>query len=257
MLISEEVCRRMRPEHSPEQDLLFAPKLGIVFMFISKNASSTLKAALQGTLSRRSGLLTSNPHTTKKDKLLGVRDIGHTEMSRLLEDKTVKKALLGRHPTFRFLSAFNSRVRTWNSETYNNETCDRAAWVKLRQEIVGALNGEQGSSAIDAVTVHLTTIDLLNYLGKMPSGMLDRHLVPQSYYAGTDVVDYDIRGRVEELPEFLNRIGLSHKLKTQVAGVRLNATNREDLSASRATERLVFSRYRRDFEYFGYSPPKE
>lgn len=246
--------KRMNHDNSPNQDLLFSRELGIVFLFISKNASSSLKALLQGHHigDSRSRTFSRNPHAVTNKFLQGVHALGHPAMSKLLEDSTVPKAVVGRHPIPRLLSAFNSRLVTWNSESYNSKLWDRQAWVKLRQEIVGSLNGQHSSTPVAAANFSLTLDHVVEYLATTPSGNLDRHLTPQTYYAATDLIDYSIVGRVEQLPSFVKKLQREFGLKVRGEIPHLNSVSRDLNDISESNKAAIQIRYKRDFDYFDY-----
>lgn len=255
MLLTEKLLERSALTPFVVRDISYIPKLGIVSCFISKNASSFLKTYLY-CLSRDSEFSApqKNPHMPQNTGFKGVEQIGHHRMSAILNDPSVPKIILGRHPVTRLVSAFTSRIMTWQREHYDSDR--REQWIVLKQQILGSVRGEHASHQVEALSREVTWSDLVNYVCSTPSVDLNRHLVPQTYFAAVDAIDYNLVGTVENLDCFLSDV-------CELVGKPLLDPTAEKVNESRAengpipsvtdTEKTQIQyRFRRDFDFFGY-----
>lgn len=185
----------------------------------------------------------------------GVEELGHSRMSDMLEDGSIPKVILGRHPISRLESAFRSRVKTWQRETWDSH--DRADWIRLRQQIAGRAFGRHAAEPLEGIATGLDWNDLVEYLSHTLSGDLDRHLVPQTYFAATSMIDYDVIGTLEQIDEFLDKISeLTGKKRLEVTSPRINASQGQagqQIFSTEAQVQAIQKRYRADFSFFGYT----
>jgi hypothetical protein len=260
MLLTEHLIERSALTPFAVRDIAFIPPLGIVSCFVSKNASSFLKTYLSCLAQNRPfSPPKKNPHMPGNTGFQGVEQLGHKKMSLILEDPSVPKIILGRHPVSRLRSAFISRVATWKEESY--DSANRSEWVLLRQQIYGFVSGRHAAGPIEAQSREITWDDLVNYVSATPSAELDRHLIPQAYFAGVDAIDYQLVGTVEKLESFLAAVSqLVGKPPLDFTGQRINSSSNLSDGLTDVTEhhqRLISRRYRSDFVYFGFGEPSQ
>jgi len=239
-------------------DISYIPRLELVFAFISKNASSTLKTYLANIDPRNPTIRGNrNPHFRVNTGFLGVDDIGTDVMERLILDQETPKVVVGRHPTDRLVSAYLSRVNTWLLAPYSPES-ETNTWLGLRQEILGFTKGAHAVSAHTALTSEITFPMFVDYLVGTPDALLDRHFAPQTFMCGSDTISYDLIGRVEELDLFIDELG--NLLKLQLPpfnGVKINSSgsipspSKHELLNDEVV-RKIEERYKTDFNFFGY-----
>jgi len=237
-------------------DICYVPGFGIIFAFVSKNASSLLKSLLatEGNLAG-SGRRLKNPHFRANTGFLGVDDVGVDQMDAWITDPTVPKVVVGRDPVARLVSAWRSRVDTWALAPYQTER-ELQDWLELRQRILGHSQGAHASSTEEALTSDITFQMLVDYVEQMPSWLLDRHLVPQAYACGADVINYDLVGQVENLDAFLT--GLERLTGKELPPADLAFANvspeksRRTIEVTEAQRRSVRKRFQDDYVLFGY-----
>jgi hypothetical protein len=185
--------------------------------------------------------------------LLGPNEIGDERFSELLESSAVRKVVVGRDPINRLVSAYHSRVATWKRELYDPPW--NLDWIRIRQRILAHRFGAPALPWEMALTEKVEWEELVQYVLTTPSGALDRHLVPQAWFACADFVTYDLVGTVEDLPNFLrNFCQLVDREPLDVDGVRLNRSpsNPENpVVVSDLQERLLKQRYRADYQFLG------
>jgi len=254
--ITEILLERHEGFAFPLRDISFIPGLGIICCFVSKNASSFLKTYLSCLASGKPySKPQRNPHMPANTGFQGVEELGHSRMSDMLEDGSIPKVILGRHPISRLESAFRSRVKTWQRETWDSH--DRADWIRLRQQIAGRAFGRHGAEPLEGMATGLDWNDLVEYVSHTLSGDLDRHLVPQTYFAATSMIDYDVIGTLEQIDEFLDDISeLTGKKRLEVTSPRINASQGQagqQIVSTEAQVQAIQKRYRADFSFFGYT----
>ena len=239
------------------RDISFVPELGIIVSFISKNASSYLKTYIS-CLARNKPFShpKTNPHTPANTGFQSAEQLGHNEMSRLLTDPSIPKVVVGRHPVSRLLSAFSSRVSTWHREVY--DSYNRAEWFTLRQTILGTATASHAVPAMAAISQEISWSDLVDHVLTTPAGQLDRHLVPQTFFAGTDLISYDLVGSVEHLDTFIQDLcELTGKKPLDDNGRKINASPNSAKAmkppqVSDDQRQALQRRYEADYEFFGY-----
>ena len=239
------------------RDISYIPELKIVMSFVSKNASSFLKTYLS-CLARNKPFTVpnKNPHMPANTGFLSVEQLGHKKMSDLLTDSSVPKVLVGREPISRLLSAFASRVVTWQRERYDSH--NRSEWITLRQMVLGTSARAHAVNPMTAIKEEITWSQLVDYVMETPAGELDRHLMPQTFFAGTDLISYDLLGTVENLSGFLlNLCELVGKEPLTGDDKHINSSQlRPDLPMSTLVtdeqKKALHRRYRADYDYFGF-----
>ena len=255
--ITEELLRRSSRQNSLIHDLVYVPNLEVVFCFISKNASSFLKhlifLAARGIRYRQPR---ENPHLLHRSFFRGIDSLGHAGMSRLIESPSIPNVILGRDPWLRLQSAYFSRVVTWQEENYD-VVDDRRDWLALRQEILGYQEGCHGTEPLSAAAARISFEALVDYVSATPAGMLDRHLVPQTYFSATDLIEYSVVGNLEDLPAFIRHLSRTTGFQLDLPprnDVRLNASAPEKIGPpkSMALFSKIVERYCSDYEFFGY-----
>jgi hypothetical protein len=255
--ITEELLSRSSRQNSLIHDLVFVPNLEIVFCFISKNASSFLKhfifLAAKGILYKQPR---ENPHLLHQSFFRGIDSLGHAGMSRLIESPSIPKVILGRDPWFRLQSAYFSRVVRWQEESYD-PVDDRRDWFALRQEILGYRDGCHGTEPLSAAAAGVGFEALVDYVSATPSGMLDRHLIPQTYFSATDLIQYSVVGNLEDLPTFIALLSSTTGFQLNLpprSESSLNASSSEKMGPpkTKALFSRIVERYSSDYEFFGY-----
>ncbi len=255
--ISDRLMARYPFSTQQARDLVFVPRLGVVVCFISKNASSFLKAYIAA-LSRGSSFQrpTRNPHVLLNTGFMGIEALGPRRFSEILSDDAVPKVVVGREPIERLMSAFVTRVQRWHREQYDSQV--RHEWVELRQAVLGTIRGQHASRPVDALASDVGWEALVQYVTSTPSGLMDRHLVPQTDYAATADLHYHLVGGVESLDEFLGRFcQLVDRPFLDAQGIRVNVAAASPLSTSDVTSQqraALHRRYAADYEFFGYRP---
>lgn len=242
-------------------DICFIPKLGIVFAFISKNASSLLKTYLAAAArGAPTNYPSKNPHVHSNTGFLGVHQIGEAEMNRVLTDPGIPNVVVGRNPMDRLVSGWRSRIQTWHLERYQNTT-EFAGWTEARQRILGHALGSHAAPVHLALSEEIPLEMLVDYVQATPSSLLDRHFAPQTFLCGADSIDFDLIGQVEDLDSFIAH--LNDMIETDLPPIgdrRLNAT--PEAIATPADLGLVLldrieERFAADYSYFGYSRMSE
>lgn len=256
MLITEELVGRCRFHSSILNDLIYLPRMDTCVLFISKNASTWLKTYFAGIESgRRLKMQNRDPHSPGISAFQTITSLGHQRMSEIMSSDNSLKIVVGRNPVHRAVSAFNSRVHTWQPDGKIRARSARFEWTLLRQQIVGNPNGQHASPIFDALGQTIQFDQFLDYIEIAPNGELDRHLVPQWYFAGMDLIEFDLIGKVEELPDFLDRVeSLTGSKGFRKAPAR-NATSAYAVSAgalSREQISRLRNRYSEDFDYLDY-----
>ncbi|NDC89705.1 MAG: hypothetical protein EB075_13075, partial [Bacteroidetes bacterium] len=150
MLLTEHLVERTALAPFSARDISYIPRLNIVFAFISKNASSFLKAYLANLhRGRKFSQPTRNPHMPGNNGFQGVEQLGHRRMSEILNDPSVPKVVVGRHPVNRLVSAYLTRVVTWQRESY--DSWNRSEWFVLRQLVAGLNHFSHAAPTINAL----------------------------------------------------------------------------------------------------------
>ena len=252
--VVRRIWERTFLSESEPWDFVWIPELELVFCFISKNASSFLKSYLSNLSKNQAWSYPArNPHMLKNSGFVAPSEIGNERFADLLQSPSVLKAVVGRDPIERLVSAYHSRVETWNRESYDPPW--NSNWLRIRQRVLGQKLAAHASPWESALTEEIKWPDLVEYVLATPSGALDRHLVPQSWFACADFISYDLIGMVEDMPNFLSRLCvLVGRNPLEVEGVRLNesAENRENQTVvSVAQKTLLKKRYRADYEFLG------
>lgn len=238
------------------RDLVLVPALGLVVCFISKNASTFLKTYIaslaRGTPLRRPD---RNPHLLLHTGFKGIEELGPRRFSEILSDTSIPKVTVGREPVRRLVSAYRTRVRTWQRERYDSG--ERAEWVELRQAVLGTAHGRHAARPIEALSTEIGWRTLVDHVAGTPSGLLDRHLVPQTDYAAVDELSYDLVGNVEAIDEFLRSLcRLVDRPFLDPRGLRLNAAaagTDAGPDITPAQRSALRRRYEADYRYFGYA----
>ena len=180
--------------------------------------------------------------------------LGFERMSAILTDSSVPKIVVGREPISRLRSAYKSRVKVHTQDPLFAH--HHADWIALRQQILGWKMGAHAVSPDLAISEEITFQDLAQYVASTPSWELDRHYIPQTYFAAVDHIKYDLIGQVERLDEFLSEFcKLVGRSKLQVPeGYRLNSSvgASEGLILEEPVRSALVQRYAADYEFFGY-----
>lgn len=254
MYLTEYLQERSRTRHDFFRDILYVPEIGLVSTFVSKNASSFLKTYLS-CLARGKAFSPpmKNPHMPDNMGFKGLEHLGHKRMSELLEDPGVIKTVVGRHPIDRLISAWKTRVDSFHAETYDLGI--PFDWLLVRQAVLGSRENRWAVSTTEGLRNSIDWDSLFKHVLATPSALLDRHLIPQTYFAATDRIDYSLVGTVETLDLYLDR--LSQELNVPrllTEGIRVNGSSGlRALEVDSDTEAALFRRYRADFSFFGYS----
>jgi len=238
------------------KDISFVPHLGIVFAFISKNASSLLKTYLSTALwDSSSGLPRKNPHELKNTGFLSVDDLGLPVMNEILTDASTPRVVLGRNPVDRLLSGWRSRVHTWHLESYQSAR-ELTDWLEIRQRILGQSYGCHAAPARDALTSEIPISMLVEYVEDTPSSLLDRHFAGQAFLCGASVINYDLVGQLEDLDTFIKN--LEKLVGQRLPSISERSINRTPTSVP-AVESLdsalvqrIEKRFVDDYNFFGY-----
>jgi len=242
-------------------NICYIPGFGVLFAFISKNASSLLKSLLttEGNLSG-TGRRRRNPHIRANTGFLGIDDVGMDQMDAWITDPNVPKVVVGRDPVARLVSSYRSRVNTWALAPYQNER-ELQHWLELRQRVLGHSQGAHASSPEEALTSDITFQMLVDYAAQTPSWLLDRHLAPQAYASGADVINYDLVGQVENLNAFLAGLeSLTGRHLPPADSAFANASpekSRWSIKVTDAQRRSVQKRFQDDYVLFGYDGGKQ
>jgi hypothetical protein len=175
-------------------------------------------------------------------------------MSEILVDPSVPKVVVGRNPISRLKSAYFSRVATWQKESY--DSWNRSEWFVLRQLVDGPRHDSHASPTLNALTSDISWHDLLDYVCTTPSLDLDRHLVPQTHFAATDLIDYQLVGTVENMDGFLSELSALTGIPplegthTKINVSRMSSDRKVELAEKDIVR--ISGRYLADFRYFGY-----
>lgn len=255
MHIIDQVSEDLFEGHIYAGDICFIPHLRIVFSFISKNASTSLKTMLSQRLGPKGGYdLALNPHMAANSGFQNLNNIGAAAMDRFLLDPKVPKVTVVREPFDRLRSAYFSRVRRWAKNDFEG-TGFHARRMALVSPMAGSVGGMHSVSIFHAGRFRPTFDELVDYVCKTPTGMLDRHLAPQAKLIAADRVRYDMIGKFEDLPKFWRdfntMVGVDlgrEKL------IQRNSTEYSRLLENEAELRVrVEERYALDYETFSYA----
>lgn len=236
------------------RDLVFIPELDVIFCFISKNASSFLKSYVRELVNPDAPLDNhQNPHVLENSGFISLLNIDEQRAKALIQDPSIPKVVVGRHPISRFMSAYQSRVLTHQRERYDSHS--RESWLKLRQKILGVRYSSHAVPAHLAISEEIALGEVVEYVASTSSGELDQHLSSQAYFALTRHIEYTLRGRVEELDSFLSDfcdlVGKS-RLPSPPRALNKSDWSHRGLELDSKQKSQLHSRYADDFEYFGY-----
>ena len=254
MRVIEQVSEDLYEGSVYAGDISYIPHLNIVFSFISKNASTSLKTMLSRRLGPEAGYkLSPDPHMASHTGFQNIHTLGPVAMEELLLDSSVPKVTLVREPFERLQSAYFSRVHLWQHNEFRGDNSGRQG-VKLLGPIAGSLLGMHSGSIRDAAQASLTFEELVDYVCETPTGRLDRHLAPQVRLVAADRLRYDLIGRFEELPKFWTDLkGLLGVGFEDAELIRRNATQRQvPMKSIGKLRSRVEARYSADYEIFSY-----
>jgi hypothetical protein len=239
---------------SLSRDLVYVPELSLVFCFISKNASSFLKAYI-ASLARGVNFdwAKRNPHVLKNSGFLSLCDLSETEASEILMSSDVARVVVGRDPVSRFRSAYLTRVVTFQREAYDSH--NRSSWLRLRQRILAHRYNAHAVPDELAMIEDISIDDVADYVSRTPSGLLDQHFTPQTYFSSVQLISYDLVGTVENLDSFISE--LCEIVKRKPLEIQPPPLNRlmnsgADAELSQVSSELLISRYKADYEFFDY-----
>jgi hypothetical protein len=240
---------------SLKRDLVYIKELNLVFCFISKNASSFLKAYIaQLARGSRFDWRKKNPHMPANTGFEPLLQMSEDRAEAILMSKEIPKVVVGREPLKRLKSAYLTRVITQQREPYDSH--QRTDWLKLRQAILGRAANLHEATLEFAITQDISPRHLADFVLTTPDGALDRHLVPQTYFAAVDHIEYDLIGRVECLEDFLDdlcRLVGKPKLERDLPQLNKARLNDSFWSLSQIQTDQIRKRYERDYEFFGYA----
>ena len=252
-LLTERLASRNFGPSYELRDIFFVPRLEIVFCAISKAASTFMKTYLYSLSVRKPfKKLSKNVHLPSVTGFQGAEQLGHEEMSSILLDTSIPKIILGRDPVDRLVSAYRNRVSRRKQEHFSRN--NYIEWIALVQQIGGGAVGSHAMSELAALMRGVTWNELVQYVCETPSFELDRHLVPQTFFAATEEVRYDLVGTVEEMGQFMKRLHDLIELPPLVTGgSRLNESAESEIpeiTVSSDQRRQLEKRYKADYEYF-------
>lgn len=242
-----EVFGRFLVQPALENDLLFYPRLRLVYCGISKNASSFVKHLFttweKGSSARLSYPLV-NPHVDQPS-VVRVAELSESVARHLLYSPDITRCLILRDPVQRFMSGFFSRVKALSIERYQNP--DYQYWTKLRQEILARASHLEIQNPFDSFTQSFDVSDLVEYVERTPDSLLDRHFTPQTYYSASEAISYNVVGTVDNLGFAIEEL----EKKTGEAAPRsdlplLNRSNDAAPAMSAELEERVRHRYYSD-----------
>jgi len=151
-------------------------------------------------------------------------------------------------------------VDTWGLAPYQNKR-ELQDWLELRQRILGLSQRAHASAPEQALTSDITFQMLVDYVEQTPSWLLDRHLAPQVYTSGADVIEYDLVGQVEHLDAFLADLeGLTgrHLPPADLAFTNVSPERiRRTIETTDDQRRSVQKRFQDDYVLFGYDGGKQ
>ncbi|EIC91882.1 hypothetical protein IMCC13023_03610 [Candidatus Aquiluna sp. IMCC13023] len=251
----ENILNRIAMDPTPTSDYAYFKNLGVAVCFIRKNGSSFLKHYMscldQG---KEFQPPTTNPHVPRKRDSLNARTSNLREISAIFSDPSIPKVVIGRNPILRLESAYRSRVKVHNLESYNSDYS--GGWVAIRQQILGWKLGSCAADPVEAVSKGISFQELAEYVVSTPSWELDQHYSPQVYFAATEDVEYSLVGKLEQLDSFLSDLSeLVGKPQLEVPdGYRVNSAkaSEESLALSGDLKARIEARFSADFEFFGY-----
>jgi len=252
---------RSRNESSQEyiNDIQYIPKLNLVFAFISKNASTYLKAFMFCWAHDINFRVDVNMHNRRHSGFLGVDDLGEASMLRLLEDDGIPKVVVGRNPEERLRSAWRSRVDSWTTRRQEDEPRHDEVheWIRIRQEVLGSDSDGHCAPALRALQEDITFGALVDYVAETPSSLLDRHFVPQTFQCASDLFRYDLVGQMESLPAFISSLAnLIERPEPTIQAWPLNVSSSNGIGdcdgLNDGAREKIQQRYAQDYAFFGY-----
>lgn len=254
MRVIEQVAEGLLDGEIYAGDITYIPHLNVVFSFISKNASTSLKTMLSERLGPLVGYnLDPNPHWVVQSGFQNLHNIGAERMEQLLFDTAVPKIAVVREPFERLKSAYSSRIRRWQENDFK-ESGTQTQRLPLVGPIAGTSMGMHSVPIRKAGRFDPSFDDLVQYVCKTPTALLDRHLAPQVQLIAADRLRYDLVGKFEYLEEFWR--DLHDLLGIDPGSAELIWRNRTHSRLPSIHERelrgQVEERYAADYELFSY-----
>lgn len=214
--------------HAPrslDNQLLYIPALGAMFMGISKNACSLLKSELYRMGGGAERPPERSPHNRHTMGFIGPADAPAEQFVDWLFSREVPKFAFLRDPLARLRSCYRNRLHHLGLEPYDNAASSRANQVMRRQAVLVA-GGRHRVSYAAAQVGPLSFEDFVHALDHQHPWEMDQHWAPQALLLRLGDIRYDFLGRVERLDEDLPRLArrLGAHGDYRFDGRRLNAS---------------------------------
>lgn len=169
--------------------------------------------------------------------------LGKSIFNDMMENDKIVKWTVVRNPYTRLLSGYLDKVKR-NTSHFNS----------LRPHIAR----QRGVSVEDVAGENVTYLEFCRAIAavKNPSN-LDQHWRPQYWHTCSDIIRYNLVGKLEEIRIFEERLGRAVGVKdlgfSGGRGHRTNATEQLREHYCDEAKRIVDAVYSNDFDHFGYS----
>jgi hypothetical protein len=179
-------------------------------------------------------------HNREYSPLLKPTQVG--DFGEIIKKKEFFKFCFVRNPYTRILSAYLDKIASKNEDTF-------------RKHCIYTQLGYDFRSTEQTISFK----DFVRSISTHPIKMMDPHWRPQYYQTLQDFVDYDFIGRFESIErdiEFVVKKIAGRKGKKYITQSRTHKTGADSLIRQYYTEEIrdmVYTKYRKDFNYFGYS----
>lgn len=212
-----------------------------IFVETPKVACSTIKCTLQQLELNDSNLHWDefeDIHNRTLSPLLQPSQVG--DFDKLNQDKEYFKFCFVRNPYTRLLSAYIEKIK-------GNKLQKRSILAQLGYEV-------------ENISREITFGEFVHAVVAQPIGFMDPHWRPQYYQTFQDSIQYDHVGKFEQFDEnfkiVIRKFGakdFTDFLSTERRHASSANPNVQDYY-SKALRDLVFKKYQKDFDFFGYAP---
>lgn len=183
-------------------------------------------------------------HNREFSPLLKPTQIG--DFSKLINSKDFYKFCFVRNPYTRLLSAYLDKIAPNKENTF-------------RKHYVFTQLGLDFRSKENKVSFK----DFVKCISSHPIELMDPHWRPQYYQTLQDFINYDFIGRFESISKDIDsmvRKIAGRRGRKYITQSRVHKTNANSLVENYYTKEIrdmVYTKYKKDFDYFGYSPVLE
>jgi hypothetical protein len=183
-------------------------------------------------------------HSREYSPLLMPTQVGNFD--EILSSKKYYKFCFVRNPYTRLLSAYLDKIENTGEEV----------WIRHRENYFEACGIKPTTEELKQ---EITFKEFVTNISNHTIKEMDPHWRPQYYQTLQDHINYDYIGKFEnidsDLPKVLSKI-FGRKYKKYITEITKHKTNANSKVKEYYTDEItdiVYEKYKKDFEYFGYS----